>query len=93
MRTNQCNATYVGLIVDVQHLSPSTGLTAPRRSKTGGPLPPPRIVSFMLHQDVSDYDNEVTYLVIAWGQLLDHDLTFAALPKGNLCLQACVQTR
>jgi len=41
----------------------------------------------MLHQDVSDYDNEVTYLVIAWGQMLDHDLTFAALPKGNLCLK------
>lgn len=38
----------------------------------------------MLHQDVSDYDHEVTYLVIAWGQMLDHDLTFAAVPKGTL---------
>ncbi|XP_017485324.1 PREDICTED: peroxidase-like [Rhagoletis zephyria] len=57
------------------------GLTAPRRAKSGEPLPPPRIVSFMLHQDVSDYDHEVTYLVIAWGQLLDHDLTFAAVPR------------
>ena len=60
------------------------GLTEPRRSRSGGALPPPRTVSFMLHQDVSDYDNEVTYLVIAWGQMLDHDITFAAVPRGML---------
>ena len=36
----------------------------------------------MLHQEVSDYDNEVTYLVIAWGQMVDHDITFAAVPRG-----------
>lgn len=64
------------------HNYSTIGLTAPRQSKSGEPLPPPRIISFMLHQDISDYDNEVTYLVIAWGQMLDHDLTFAALPKG-----------
>lgn len=37
----------------------------------------------MFHQDVSDYDNEITYLVIAFGQMLDHDLTFAARFKGR----------
>ncbi|KAJ6223481.1 hypothetical protein RDWZM_002026 [Blomia tropicalis] len=69
----------------------SDGLTAPRQSKSGEPLPPPRIISFMLHQDISDYDNEVTYLVIAWGQMLDHDLTFAALPKdkNDKSIQCC----
>lgn len=58
------------------------GLTEPRVAKSGQPLPPPRLVSIMLHQDVADYDHEVTYLVVAWGQMLDHDLTFAAMPKG-----------
>lgn len=59
------------------------GLSAPRVSKNGQPLPPPRVVSFILHQaDENDYDTEVTYLVIAWGQMVDHDLTFASMPKG-----------
>ncbi|KAH7642873.1 peroxidase-like [Dermatophagoides farinae] len=58
------------------------GLSAPRMAKSGQPLPPPRVVSFVLHQaDENDYDTEVTYLVIAWGQMVDHDLTFASMPK------------
>ncbi|KPM07348.1 hypothetical protein QR98_0058390 [Sarcoptes scabiei] len=59
------------------------GLSDPRTAKSGQPLPPPRVVSFMIHQDENDYDREVTYLVIAWGQMVDHDLTFASMPKGQ----------
>lgn len=52
-------------------------------AKNGQSLPSPRVVSFVLHQDDNDYDHEITYLVIAWGQMVDHDLTFASMPKGK----------
>lgn len=43
----------------------------------GGPLPSPRLVSFVLHHDVSERDIHVTFLLVAFGQILDHDMTLA----------------
>ncbi|RWS06684.1 peroxidase-like protein, partial [Dinothrombium tinctorium] len=43
-----------------------------------GKLPSPRVVSFVVHQDVSERDVYITTMLVAWGQMIDHDMTFAA---------------
>ncbi|UYV75020.1 hypothetical protein LAZ67_12002124 [Cordylochernes scorpioides] len=50
----------------------------PRRTYNGELLPSPRIVSLVMHHDVSEHDYGICYMVAAWGQMLDHDLTRAA---------------
>ncbi|CAG2104853.1 unnamed protein product, partial [Medioppia subpectinata] len=53
------------------------------RAKDGSHLPPARLVSFILHQDISAHDRHLTYLAIAWGQMIDHDLTLAPSPTDD----------
>ncbi|RWS27512.1 peroxidase-like protein [Leptotrombidium deliense] len=43
-----------------------------------GKLPSPRVVSFVVHHDISERDIHITTLLVAWGQMIDHDMTFAA---------------
>ncbi|CAN7998946.1 unnamed protein product, partial [Ixodes hexagonus] len=60
-----------------------TGISEPRVAKDGGPLPNPRMVSFLVHHDVSEHDRRVRNLLVAFGQMLDHDLTLAAPTLDN----------
>ncbi|XP_029825963.1 chorion peroxidase [Ixodes scapularis] len=64
----------------VRYLPPAyaDGISEPRVAKDGGPLPNPRMVSFLVHHDVSEHDRRVRNLLVAFGQMLDHDLTLAA---------------
>ncbi|XP_022651813.1 peroxidase-like isoform X2 [Varroa destructor] len=54
------------------------GISEPRRARDGSELPNPRMVSFVIHHDVSEKDKRVRNILVAFGQLLDHDLTLAA---------------
>ncbi|GIX91612.1 peroxidase [Caerostris extrusa] len=54
------------------------GISIPRRSFDGSPLPSPRVVSLVMHHDVSEHDFGICNMIAAWGQMLDHDLTRAA---------------
>lgn len=60
------------------------GIEAPRAKKDGRPLPSPRKVSSHLHRDEGLHDHAVTVMNVAWGQALDHDLTFTAETKCEL---------
>ncbi|XP_068081797.1 peroxidase isoform X2 [Anabrus simplex] len=57
------------------------GVSEPRAGRNGFPLPNPRSVSAHVHRDGEAHDHAVTFLFVAWGQLLDHDLTFTAETK------------
>ncbi|XP_003743011.1 chorion peroxidase [Galendromus occidentalis] len=54
------------------------GISEPRRARDGSELPNPRKVSFLIHHDVSEKDKRIRTILVAFGQLLDHDLTLAA---------------
>ncbi|CAH1381099.1 unnamed protein product [Tenebrio molitor] len=60
------------------------GMTAPRISVTGRPLPLSRIVSRTMHPDEGFHDHAGTVMVIAWGQFIDHDFTLTATPLDAL---------
>ncbi|KAG8182836.1 hypothetical protein JTE90_000443 [Oedothorax gibbosus] len=50
------------------------GVSEPRVSCTGKPLPNPRLISNVFHQDLHlKYDNLTTHFM-TWGQMLSHDL-------------------
>jgi len=57
------------------------GISEPRKSVTGYPLPSPRSVSSHLHKDEGFHDHAVTILLVAWGQFIDHDITLTAETK------------
>jgi len=57
------------------------GISAPRASITGYPLPSPRTISSHLHKDEGFHDHAVTILLVAWGQFIDHDITLTAETK------------
>ncbi|KAL1420776.1 hypothetical protein MTO96_023817 [Rhipicephalus appendiculatus] len=64
----------------VRYLPPAyaDGIGEPRVAKDGSPLPNARMVSFLVHHDVSEHDRRVRNLLVSMGQMLDHDLTLAA---------------
>ncbi|XP_039299555.1 peroxidasin-like [Nilaparvata lugens] len=58
------------------------GISAPRLGANRFPLPPARAVSSRVHRDFSrDHEHNVTMMFVAWGQLIDHDLTLTAEAK------------
>lgn len=59
------------------------GMSAPRISITGKPLPFSRVVSRTMHPDEGYHDHAGTVMVIAWGQFIDHDYTLQATPLGK----------
>ncbi|XP_076327258.1 peroxidase-like [Tachypleus tridentatus] len=67
------------------------GISAPRISVTGGPLPPARLISTFIHPDFDYPSGELSILVMSWGQMIDHDLTLAALPRdqNNMEFSCC----
>lgn len=54
------------------------GVSAMRVSINGSPLPSTRQVSAHLHKDFNLHDHAVTMMLVAWGQVIDHDITFTA---------------
>jgi hypothetical protein len=59
------------------------GVSEPRVNREGFPLPNPRVVSAHVHRDEGPHDHAVSLMFAAWGQLMDHDLTFTAETKGR----------
>ncbi|XP_037080364.1 peroxidase-like isoform X2 [Pollicipes pollicipes] len=57
------------------------GVNAPRVGAEGYPLPSPRRVSAFLHKDLGQHDHAVTMMLVAWGQVIDHDITFTGEMK------------
>ncbi|XP_076327260.1 salivary peroxidase/catechol oxidase-like isoform X2 [Tachypleus tridentatus] len=69
----------------------SDGISSPRRSVDGSDLPSSRVVSFFMHHDVSQHDQVLCNILVAWGQMIDHDLTFASptLNHRRLDIECC----
>jgi len=51
-----------------------SGVSTPRVSVTGQPLPSARIVSAIVHRDLGYHDHAITTFLPAWGQMIDHDM-------------------
>ncbi|XP_078034406.1 uncharacterized protein LOC144468658 [Augochlora pura] len=59
------------------------GVSKPRAtSVTGAPLPNPRVISTVIHPDISNLHNRYTLMVMQFAQFLDHDLTMTPIHKG-----------
>ncbi|XP_015597950.1 uncharacterized protein LOC107269047 [Cephus cinctus] len=59
------------------------GVSKPRTtSVTGIPLPNPRVISTVIHPDISNLHNRYTLMVMQFAQFLDHDLTMTPIHKG-----------
>ncbi|BET01777.1 oxidoreductase activity, acting on peroxide as acceptor [Nesidiocoris tenuis] len=59
------------------------GISSPRvTSVTGQPLPSPRLVSSMIHADISYLHSRYTLMVMQFAQFVDHDLTFTPNHRG-----------
>ena len=58
-------------------------ISRPRfRSLSGQPLPSPRLVSIVVHADVSHLHGRYTLMLMQYGQFLDHDITLTPINKG-----------
>ncbi|GIX80257.1 peroxidasin [Caerostris extrusa] len=44
-------------------------------SKSGKPLPPPRVISLYIHRHMDQPSSDFTHLLMAFGQFVDHDIT------------------
>lgn len=64
------------------------GISSPRsKSITGVALPPPRLISTTMHDDVSAPHVRYALITMQWGQFTDHDLTFTPMytgPEGSI---------
>ncbi|RWS11097.1 Peroxidase-like protein, partial [Dinothrombium tinctorium] len=66
------------------------GLSAPRVSETGGPLPNPRIISAIIHRDLN-YPATYTHLTMQYGQFFAHDIAFtpSSRTRDGKMIQCC----
>lgn len=64
-------------------MNETVGVSAPRVSVSGQPLPTARLVSSVNHKDLGFHDHAVTVYLPAWGQLIDHDMALGAETKGT----------
>ncbi|KAL7044613.1 hypothetical protein ACKWTF_002002 [Chironomus riparius] len=59
------------------------GVSKPRSISTNGsPLPNPRVVSTLIHPDISNLHTRYSLMVMQFAQFLDHDLTMTPIHKG-----------
>ncbi|CAG9786115.1 unnamed protein product [Diatraea saccharalis] len=59
------------------------GVSRPRiNSVTGTPLPSPRIISTVIHPDISNLHTRYTLMVMQFAQFVDHELTMTPIHKG-----------
>lgn len=60
-----------------------SGISRPRTlGVTGVPLPSPRVVSTVIHPDISNLHTRYTLMSMQFAQFLDHDLTMTPIHKG-----------
>lgn len=65
------------------------GVSAPKVSMSGRPLPNPRLVSSLLHQN-DEATGDFTHMMMLWGQFLDHDLSLSPVAQSrNGGIQCC----
>ncbi|XP_022244610.1 peroxidase-like [Limulus polyphemus] len=66
-------------------------ISVPRRAYDGSDLPSPRVVSFVMHHDIGQHDRQLCNILVAWGQMIDHDMTFAAptLDEQKMDIECC----
>lgn len=62
------------------------GLTLPRASKSGEPLPSARLITSIVHRDADEPSNDYSAAFASWGQLLNHDVTRHAVGEGKCLL-------
>ena len=55
-----------------------------RSSESGKALPSPRLVSIVVHADVSHLHGRYTLMLMQYGQFLDHDITLTPINKVRL---------
>ncbi|KRT83256.1 peroxidase [Oryctes borbonicus] len=83
---NLRNPTWGKSLTTFTRLLPSQyedGISRPRvTGVTGVPLPSPRIVSTVIHPDISNLHSRYTLMTMQWAQFLDHDLTMTPIHKG-----------
>ncbi|EFN87248.1 Peroxidasin-like protein [Harpegnathos saltator] len=58
------------------------GVQSVRRSTSGRPLPSPRDISGLIHEDQDIPLASVTHMLMQWGQFVDHDLTATGQSRG-----------
>ncbi|XP_074027554.1 uncharacterized protein isoform X2 [Leptinotarsa decemlineata] len=88
--TGHCNnlryPSYGKSLTTFSRLLPSVyddGISKPRSiGVTGTPLPNPRVVSRVIHPDISNLHNRYTLMTMQFAQFLDHDLTMTPIHKG-----------
>lgn len=61
------------------------GLNLPRASQNGQPLPSARLISSIVHRDSDEPSNDYSTAFASWGQLLNHDVTRAAVGEAPDC--------
>lgn len=59
------------------------GLTLPRASQSGEPLPSARLITSIVHRDSDEPSNDYSMVFASWGQVLNHDVTRAAPGEGK----------
>jgi len=63
----------------------SDGVSAPRAASSGRELPSARSVSAGVHRDEKVHEHSISLLLVAWGQLVDHDITLTAETSNVKC--------
>lgn len=83
---NVRNPTFGKTLTSFNRLLPAgydDGIARPRwRSVNGQPLPSPRLISVVVHQDVSNVHRRYTMLMTMFGQFIDHDVTLTPISRG-----------
>jgi hypothetical protein len=54
----------------------------------GAKLPNVRLVTSIVHKDFDHPSNELTILIMSWGQFIDHDVALAAPPRSKSHLKS-----
>lgn len=83
---NLRNPTLGQSLTTFARLLPSAyedGVSRPRVTATNGqPLPSPRVVSTLIHPDISNLHSRYSLMTMQFAQFLDHDLTMTPIHKG-----------
>ena len=83
---NLRNPTFGKSLTPFNRLLPAgydDGISRARwRSVTGQALPSPRLISVMVHQDVSNMHRRYTMMTMQFAQFLDHDITLTPISRG-----------